>query len=360
MAGSGKTTFMQRLSAWVRGQRLPSYLVNLDPAVRSVPYSANIDIRDTIDYQKVMEQYRLGPNGGILTALNLFSTKFDGVISLIEGRKHELEYVFVDTPGQIEVFSWSASGQIISESLAASYPTVLLFVVDTPRCSDPVTFMSNMTYAASILYKSKLPFLLSVHPLHSLTLSLSAFICFLAPTPRIEAESKFLVFPTALPLVHCALIADCTQFGVQQNRYSLSSRRGAVDGVARRFRSGDGAQEIVSELVGQGDGQCPRRLLCVDEQSRSVGRHRTGNAAVFGTDRTLQNAVEHTVPTDAPPEEGAGTQFGKRATPQNGPTDRLRRRQQHRPSTTTEPAAPNREGAGTRFTTRSKRRWPRR
>ena len=56
---------MQRLSACVRSQRLPSYLVNLDPAVRSVPYSANIDIRDTIDYQKVMEQYRLGPNGTV-------------------------------------------------------------------------------------------------------------------------------------------------------------------------------------------------------------------------------------------------------------------------------------------------------
>ena len=163
MAGSGKTTLMQRINAHVRQHRVPSYIINLDPAVHEVPYEPNIDIRDTIDYKKVMEQYRLGPNGGILTALNLFSTKFDRVIELIESRKHELEYVFIDTPGQIEVFSWSASGQIITETLAATYPTVLLFVVDTPRCSDPVTFMSNMTYASSILYKSKLPFLLSTH-----------------------------------------------------------------------------------------------------------------------------------------------------------------------------------------------------
>lgn len=33
-------------------------------------------------------------------------------------------YVFIDTPGQIEVFTWSASGQIITETLASAFPTV--------------------------------------------------------------------------------------------------------------------------------------------------------------------------------------------------------------------------------------------
>ena len=28
-------------------------------------------------YQEVMKQYNLGPNGGIVTSLNLFATKFD-------------------------------------------------------------------------------------------------------------------------------------------------------------------------------------------------------------------------------------------------------------------------------------------
>ena len=68
--------------------------------------------------------------------------------------------MFLDTPGQIEIFTWSASGTIISESLASTYPTVILYVVDTPRTTSPVTFMSNMMYACSIAYKSKLPFLL--------------------------------------------------------------------------------------------------------------------------------------------------------------------------------------------------------
>ena len=55
------------------------YVVNLDPAVMTLPFGANIDIRDTVRYKDVMKEYGLGPNGGILTSLNLFATKFDEV-----------------------------------------------------------------------------------------------------------------------------------------------------------------------------------------------------------------------------------------------------------------------------------------
>ena len=77
MAGSGKTTLMQRLNADLHEARLPYYLINLDPAVLETPFGANIDIRDTVNYKEVMKQYKLGPNGGILTALNLFATRFE-------------------------------------------------------------------------------------------------------------------------------------------------------------------------------------------------------------------------------------------------------------------------------------------
>lgn len=61
--------------------------------------------------------------------------------------------------GQIEVFTWSASGTIITESLATSFPTIVVYVMDVVRSVNPTTFMSNMLYACSILYKTKLPFI---------------------------------------------------------------------------------------------------------------------------------------------------------------------------------------------------------
>ncbi|KAK1171382.1 GPN-loop GTPase 1 isoform X1 [Acipenser oxyrinchus oxyrinchus] len=159
MAGSGKTTFVQRLTAHLHYKKSPPYVINLDPAVHEVPFPANIDIRDTVNYKEVMKQYGLGPNGGIVTSLNLFATRFDQVIKFIEKKQQDYKYVMIDTPGQIEVFTWSASGTIITEALASSFPCVVVYVMDTSRSTNPVTFMSNMLYACSILYKTKLPFI---------------------------------------------------------------------------------------------------------------------------------------------------------------------------------------------------------
>ncbi|XP_047378332.1 GPN-loop GTPase 1 isoform X2 [Sciurus carolinensis] len=80
-------------------------------------------------------------------------------MKFIEKAQNTSKYVLIDTPGQIEVFTWSASGTIITEALASSFPTVVIYVMDTSRSTNPVTFMSNMLYACSILYKTKLPFI---------------------------------------------------------------------------------------------------------------------------------------------------------------------------------------------------------
>ncbi|TFK98352.1 hypothetical protein BDV98DRAFT_552911 [Pterulicium gracile] len=168
MAGAGKSTFVQRINAHLRSRSptqpdvepRPPYVVNLDPAVVNLGFEANIDIRDTVNYTEVMKQYNLGPNGGILTALNLFTTKFDQVLGLMEKRADSVDYMILDTPGQIEIFTWSASGAIITDAVASSMPAVVAYIIDTPRTTAPATFMSNMLYACSILYKTKLPFIL--------------------------------------------------------------------------------------------------------------------------------------------------------------------------------------------------------
>lgn len=67
------------LTAYLHARKSPPYVLNLDPAVHNVPYPANVDIRDTVKYKEVMKQYGLGPNGAIMTSLNLFTTKFDQV-----------------------------------------------------------------------------------------------------------------------------------------------------------------------------------------------------------------------------------------------------------------------------------------
>uniref|UniRef100_A0A3B3S1V1 GPN-loop GTPase n=1 Tax=Paramormyrops kingsleyae TaxID=1676925 RepID=A0A3B3S1V1_9TELE len=167
MAGSGKTTFVQRLTAFLHTKKSPPYVINLDPAVHEVPFPANIDIRDTVNYKEVMKQYPFLVSSGdttepyslILTRMSLWKKFLLNNVGIIMWNPSTYRYVLIDTPGQIEVFTWSASGTIITEALASSFPCVVVYVMDTSRSVNPVTFMSNMLYACSILYKTKLPFI---------------------------------------------------------------------------------------------------------------------------------------------------------------------------------------------------------
>ena len=137
-------------------------MINLDPAVSFLPYSASLDIRKHVDYSHVMKSNKLGPNGAIMTCLNLYAAQIDGLIAHVtQTAAKGKRVILVDTPGQIEAFNWSASGQIIAAALASVMPTSILYVCDLQKSENPNTFMSNMLFCCSILFRLKLPVLLA-------------------------------------------------------------------------------------------------------------------------------------------------------------------------------------------------------
>lgn len=137
-------------------------MVNLDPAVSFIPYSADLDIRNFVNYEETMTKNKLGPNGAIMTCLNLYAAQIDGLIAHVTAAAGQGKRIFiVDTPGQIEAFNWSASGQIIASALASVMPTCILYAVDLVKSQNPNTFMSNMLFCCSILFRLKLPVLLA-------------------------------------------------------------------------------------------------------------------------------------------------------------------------------------------------------
>jgi GPN-loop GTPase len=162
MAGSGKTTFCQRLYSWLSqsntaidpatGLNANIFSINLDPAVVNAKMPLNLDIRDHIDYHATMEQYNLGPNGGIATCLNLFMLD---ITKHLDGRTES--YFIVDTPGQIEAFTWSSPGSVLMQVLKSIGDVILVYVVDAVTSHRHAVFMSNMIYAASLMcrYESK-------------------------------------------------------------------------------------------------------------------------------------------------------------------------------------------------------------
>ena len=54
-----------------------------------------IDIRDKVKYKEIMKRYGLGPNGAIMTSLNIYSSQFDDVLSEIDKIKNENEFIII-------------------------------------------------------------------------------------------------------------------------------------------------------------------------------------------------------------------------------------------------------------------------
>lgn len=77
-----------------------------------------------------MQQHNLGPNGAIMTSLNLYATKFDQVIRILEDRADNntlSDYLLVDTPGQIEAFTWYVSRSYVPRFTIMCRTTFLHF-----------------------------------------------------------------------------------------------------------------------------------------------------------------------------------------------------------------------------------------
>lgn len=66
-----------------------------------MPYTPIVDIRNKIKVKDVMKNYNLGPNGAILTSLNLYSAQFDQVIDKMESKKSSTEYIYKACQGII-------------------------------------------------------------------------------------------------------------------------------------------------------------------------------------------------------------------------------------------------------------------
>lgn len=67
--GSGKSTYCDGMHQFLTAIERKCSVVNLDPANDNTSYPCDLDIRDLVPLEDVMEQEELGPNGGVLYAL---------------------------------------------------------------------------------------------------------------------------------------------------------------------------------------------------------------------------------------------------------------------------------------------------
>jgi hypothetical protein len=82
--GSGKSTYCDGMQQFMGAIERKCSVVNLDPANDHTSYQPAVDVRDLVTIDEIMEQETLGPNGGVLFALEELEHNFDW---LAEGLK---------------------------------------------------------------------------------------------------------------------------------------------------------------------------------------------------------------------------------------------------------------------------------
>lgn len=153
-AGSGKSSLTSSFSEWLRGKNLNLITVNLDPSVIQLPYSPDVDVRDFIDIEEIMREYGLGPNGALIFSADMIAEKVEEIKDEIEELRPEL--ILVDTPGQMELFTYRSSGPFIVTMLGGSQG-ILLFLVDPVLAKRPSDFVSLLLLGASTQYRFSIP-----------------------------------------------------------------------------------------------------------------------------------------------------------------------------------------------------------
>lgn len=105
--GSGKSTYCNGMHQFLSAIGRKCSIVNLDPANDQTSYPCALDVRDLVTLEEIMHEDSLGPNGGVLYALEELEENFDW----IERGLGDLgdDYILFDCPGQVELFTHHSS-----------------------------------------------------------------------------------------------------------------------------------------------------------------------------------------------------------------------------------------------------------
>jgi len=153
-AGSGKSLLTASFTEWLKMSKQKIIAVNLDPGALTLPYSPDIDARDYVRVEELMEKHGLGPNGALVMAADLIAEETETIAEEIENENPDM--VIVDTPGQMELFAFRASGPYIVSELTKD-PKAIVYLFDSVFSSNPLNYVSNLFLSAALYSRFFVP-----------------------------------------------------------------------------------------------------------------------------------------------------------------------------------------------------------
>jgi GTPase SAR1 family protein len=153
-AGSGKSTLTNAFQLWLANQGYDAITVNLDPGADSLGYVPDVDVRDWIKLSEVMAEHGLGPNGAQVAAADMIALNIKEISQVVAG--FDTDYVLLDTPGQIELFTFRQSSKIVMDDLSEDR-AMIAFLFDPALAKTPNGYVSSLMLAATVHFRMPVP-----------------------------------------------------------------------------------------------------------------------------------------------------------------------------------------------------------
>jgi len=153
-AGCGKSTLTNAFQLWLQNQGYDGITVNLDPGVGTLLYAPDVDVRDWIKIEEVMAEQGLGPNGAQVAAADMIALNIREIAQVVDG--FDTDYVLIDTPGQVELFTFRQSSRVVVEELSGEAASIC-YLFDPLLAKTPNGYVSSMMLASTVHFRMPVP-----------------------------------------------------------------------------------------------------------------------------------------------------------------------------------------------------------
>ena len=145
---------------WEIGPRKRTiHVANLDPAAENFGYQLAFDICDLISVEEVMEELKLGPNGGLVYCMEYLLNNLDWLQDALDDFGDD-DYLILDCPGQLELYTHiPLMRNVIDRMRMWGYESSMIgvFCIDTTFVSDTSKFISGSLLSLSAMIALELP-----------------------------------------------------------------------------------------------------------------------------------------------------------------------------------------------------------
>lgn len=155
--GCGKSTYCNGMHQFMSAIGRRCAVVNLDPGNDCVEYPCAVNVAKWLDIQNIMDNFDLGPNGATIFAMDALLEHVDWLTDALSELGSD-QYVLIDCPGQVELFTHhSALHGIIQRLVKSGFRIVVVNLVEALHCAEPSKYVSALLLSLQSMLMLELP-----------------------------------------------------------------------------------------------------------------------------------------------------------------------------------------------------------